>query len=431
VRILACLLVAVAGSLSPRPAAAACSCQAPPPCDSFASASAVFVGEVVPGAAGEVRFKTLDVFKGQPGPEARVFVDAGPDPRCPDRLPLAAGERYVVYARPRPGASSLACTRVAPAAAGGEDLHFLRGLPDEGAGGRVYGAVWVDRPDASIKMLARAKVVLHGRQHDRPVSVVTDDTGAFEAVNLPAGEYRLETELPAGYVAAVPSSTVVVVDRGCTRINLEARPDGLIAGRLLDARGRGVSGTVRIHRDGDDEPARFITGSAAADGSFALRTVPPGSYYLFADVRSPEGRAQRFFHPGVGDRNQATTIRVRLGEHVDGQDLQLPLELETRTIEGSVRWPDGSVPQRAVVTLRCPEGGASGVEGEPAVRTDARGRFRLQGRAGGSYWLSARAEKPQGEPKQWHSARRLDLRDDVAGLEMVLSQPGAGGDCSR
>lgn len=430
-RALACLLVTLAGSLSLRSASASCSCEAPPPCDSFASSSAVFVGEVVPGSTGEVRFKTLHVFKGQPGPQARVFVDAGPDPRCPDRLPLAAGGRYVVYARPRPGASSLACTRVAPATVGGDDLHFLRGLPAEGAGGRVYGAVWVDRPDAPIKMLGSASVVLHSRQHDRSVSAVTDDKGAFEAVNLPAGEYRIETVLPAGYVAAVPRSTVAVVDRGCTKINLEARPDGRIAGRLLDSRGRGVSGTVRMHRDGDDEPARFITGRAAADGSFALRTVPPGNYYLFADVRSPEGRTQRFFHPGVADRNSATTIRVRLGEHVDGQDLQLPLELETRTIEGSVLWPDGSVPHRAVVTLRCPEGGASGVEGEPAVRTDARGRFHLQGTAGGRYWLIARAEKPQGEPKQWHSARRLDLRDDVTDLTMVLSQPGAGDDCSR
>jgi hypothetical protein len=295
----------------------------------------------------------------------------------------------------------------------------------------VYGAVWIDRLDAAIKMLGGASVVLRSRRQDRPVNVVTDDKGAFEAVNLPAGEYRIETVLPAGYVAAVPSSTVAVVDRGCTKINLEARPDGLVAGRLLDSRGRGVSGTVRIHRDGDDEPARFIAGSAAADGRFALRTVPPGNYYLFVDVRSPEGRTQRFFHPGVASRSSAATIRVRLGEHLDGQDLRLPLELETRTIEGSVLWPDGSVPDGAVVTLRCPEGGASGVEGEPAARTDARGRFRLQGTAGGSYWLIARAEKPQGEPKEWHSARRLDLRDDVADLKMVLSQPGAGSDCSR
>jgi hypothetical protein len=431
VRTFACLLVTVAGSLFLPSASASCSCEAPPPCDSFASASAVFVGEVVQASTGEVRFKTLEVFKGQPGPQAPVFVDAGPDPRCPDRLPLAAGERYVVYARPRPGASSMDCTRVAPATVGGDDLHFLRGLPAEGAGGRVYGAVWIDRPDAPIKMLGGANVVLHSRQNDRSVNVVTDDKGAFEAVNLPAGEYRIETVPPAGYVAAVPSSTVAVVDRGCTKINLEARPDGLIAGRLLDSRGRAVSGTVGIHRDGDDEPARFITGSAAADGTFALRTVPPGNYYLFVDVRSPGGRTQRFFYPGVANRNSGTTIRVRLGEHVDGQDLQLPVELETRTIEGSVLWPDGSVPHRAVVTLRCPAGGASGVEGEPAVRTDARGRFHLQGTAGGRYWLIARAEKPQGEPKQWHSARRLDLREDVAGIKMVLSQPGAGGDCPR
>jgi hypothetical protein len=431
VRTLACLFVTVAGSLSLRSASALCSCEAPPPCDSFASASAVFVGEVVQGSSGEVRFKTLEVFKGQPGPQAGVLVDAAADPRCPDRLTLAAGERYVVYARPRPGASSMACTRVAPATVGGDDLHFLSRLPAEGAGGRVYGAVWIDRPDAPIKMLGNANVVLHSREHDRSVSVVTDDKGTFEAANLPAGEYRIETVPPAGYVAAVPGSTVTVVDRGCTRINLEARPDGLIAGRLLESRGRAVSGTVGIHRDGDDEPARFISGSAAADGSFALRTVPPGNYYLFVDVRSPEGRTQRFYYPGVANTNSATTIRVGLGEHVDGQDLRLPMEIETRTIEGSVLWPDGSVPQRAVVRLRCPEGGASGVEGEPAVRTDARGRFQLQGTAGGRYWLIARAEKPQGEPRQWHSARRLDLRDDVADLKMVLSQPGAGGDCPR
>jgi hypothetical protein len=337
VRTLACLFITVAAPLSLRSASASCRCEAPPPCDSFASASSVFVGQVVPGSPGEVRFKTLDVFKGQPGAQARVFVDAGPDPRCPHRPPLAAGERYVVYARPRPGASSMACTRVAPAAAGGEDLQFLRELPAEGAGGRVYGAVWMDRPDAPIRMLGGVTVVLHGRQHDRSVSVVTDDKGAFEAVNLPAGDYRIETVMPAGYVAAVPSGTVAVADRGCTKVTLEARPDGRIAGRILDTRGRGVSGIVTLHRDGDDEPARFITSRAGADGGFALRTVPPGNYYLFVDVRSPEGRRLRFFHPGVADRSSATTIRVRLGEHLDGLELQVPLELEPRTMEGSAR----------------------------------------------------------------------------------------------
>jgi hypothetical protein len=428
------LLAAAAGSLSLRvaSAAASCWCEAPPPCEAFASAEAVFVGEVAAGAAGELRLKTLEVFKGRPGPEARVQVDLGPNRRCPERLQPAVGEKYVVYTRPGRGAASMACTRVAPAAAAADDLHFLQELPAAGTGGRVYGAVWVDRPDAPLKMLRGASVVLRSRQdRDRSVSVVTDDRGAFEAADLPAGEYGIEATMPAGYVAAAPEGTVAVADRGCTKVNLEARPDGLIAGRLLDSRGRGLSGSVKIHEDGDDEPARFITGAAAADGSFALRSVPPGNYYLFVDVRSAEGRAQRFFHPGVTDRNEARTIRVRLGEHLEGQDVQLPLELKTRKVEGSVLWPDGSVPPRAVVMLRCPEGAASGVEGEAVGRTDARGRFQLQGAAGRKYWLIARAEKPQGQPQQWHSARPLDLQEDVADLKMVLSQPGAGGDCSR
>ena len=306
----------------------------------------------------------------------------------------------------------MACTRVAPATAGGDDLHFLRGLPAEGAGGRVYGAVWIDRPDASIKMLGSAKVVLHSRQHDRSVSVVTDDKGAFEAANLPAGEYRIETVPPAGYVAAVPSSTVAVVDRGCTRINLEARPDGLIAGRLLDSRGRGVSGAVRIHRDGDDEPARFITGSAAADGSFALRTVPPGNYHLFVDVRSPEGRTQRFF-----------SSRGRQQELVD-DDPRPPAANTWMDRTFSCRW--SSRPARSKAPFSGPTEACRTRAVVDATLSGGRG-FRRGGRARGSHGRP-RALPAAGDGRREILADRA--RGEAArGAEAVAlrSAPGSSG----
>lgn len=407
--------------------------QAPKPCRVFTDTSTVFVGQVGErGRAGEVRLVAEEVFKGTLARQADVSVDGA----CALQggVRMVAGERYLVYAQA--GADGPAdCVRAVPIDAATEDLHFLRNLPAPGSGGSVYGAVWVDRPDANIKMLRGATVTLRGPT-GQAVNVVTDDRGAFDAIRLPVGEYRIQTAMPAGYMGAVVETKVVVSDRGCREVNLEAKHASGISGRLLDAAGRGVSGKVKVHVSGDDEPARFITGRALGDGRFDVPMVPPGNYYLFIDLVADGGaRTERYYYPGVKAQNEATTIRVLLGEQAHGHDFRVPPELAVRYLEGRVVWPDGTAPAAAHVLLACSEGARPGgltPEGElPPVRTDAAGRFRLQGFAGRKYRLLARATKAT-EPGPWHSpGLALTVQDDVADFRLVLSRPGAGEECGR
>jgi hypothetical protein len=425
----AALFLSAAAAAGAARDASACTCPAPSPCEAFGAASAVFLGAVVqePDASGVVRFRVQETLKGERGDESRVFVDRPARLRCGDRSSLASGEAYVVYVGGDAGGQAATCLRAVPTAAAADDLRFLRELPAEGSGGTVFGSVWVDRPDRDIKLLRDATVVVRGAGGERRAT--SGPKGAFEITSLPPGEYLVEATMPAGYVAAESSRTVAVPDRGCRQVNLEARPGGGIEGRVVDARGRGVPATVKLHADGDDDPARFLSARAAADGRFAVRTVPPGAYHLFLDLRRGDG-THRYFHPGVDDESRATTIRIGLGETADGYELALPSDLLTVAVRGLVRWPDGR-PAPDVEVALCADPGAPGprsllddAEARPA-RTGTDGRFELLGWAGRGYRLQARTvgEAAQGQDARGAQGSLALAREDVTGLELVLGEP--------
>ena len=194
-------------------------------------------------------------------------------------------------------------------------------LPRAGAiTGRIYDATGEPVLGARVQALRRRTV--QGQPGLQAVGIVdtTDDTGAFRLYGLPPGDYyvtatprRVEdrTGRPPGN--AVPGRGAPIFFPGTANRELaqritvdvsgEARADmqlsdvitSRVTGTVLTSTGAPASGAMvtLVARDLDFAPGGGIdnlgplriTDDAAADGTFELTGVPPGSFSLVAQTR--------------------------------------------------------------------------------------------------------------------------------------------------
>lgn len=182
-------------------------------------------------------------------------------------LPL--GRTYDLHAS-RPGDFLGAVVRgVAPGAS-----VVLRLEPALTLSGRV-----VDETGAPVRAGIRLEVRWDGagrgpRIGDRlPVETLAD--GTFRAAGLAGGEYRIAAE---GYgTEFLPMTTSETFRAGSAEAVVTLRRGASIAGRLLDARGKGVR-WPRVRAED-----RSYYGNGGEDGTFLLRGLPPGPTRLFAE----------------------------------------------------------------------------------------------------------------------------------------------------
>lgn len=438
----------------------ACSCTSEPPaCEAFGGVSAVFVGRVV-GAAqqktyeldgtketfdvGSVHFAVEEAFSGVKG-RGRVTVHSGTS-GADCGYWFRRGVRYVVYAYgdEKGKLYTNICTRTRRVEDAAEDLAFLRALPPEGTGVRLYGTVEKPaeaRPGSAAgdktEGLAGITITVSdaaGRRRE----TVTDGEGRYEFAGLKAGEYEVSAALPDYYHKGNMVSKVEVYDRGCAEASFFAVADGRVAGRVVDAAGKpprevkvvlipaSARGRLTMR---DEVRADYLQEKDA--GQFDLTQVPPGEYLLGVNLTFSPDEDEPYpptYYPGVGDPSAATVVRVGLGQKMTDLVLRLPPRLVERTVQGVVVWPDGTPAAGAEVHLtdhRHPGWIANG-----AAKTDAAGRFTLKGFDGITYWVLADAFKspdaPYAERQPMHAEPpSVTLHHDVSGLKLMLASEGS------
>jgi hypothetical protein len=194
-------------------------------------------------------------------------------------------------------------------------------LPRAGAiSGRIYDTTGEPVMGARVQALRRRMV--QGQQGLQAVGVAdtTDDTGAYRLYGLPPGEYyvtaaprRIEDRAGRPVGNAVPGRGTPIFFPGSAnrdeaqRITVDVSGDARADMQLTDVATARVTGTVfnsagapaagamvsLIARDldfsgnGSGDAAMFlrIQDDAAADGTFELTGVPPGSFNLIAQTR--------------------------------------------------------------------------------------------------------------------------------------------------
>jgi hypothetical protein len=373
--LLAALLVFLFGL--PRDAAA-CDCFArSAPCAAVPRTAAVFVGKVERASATEVTFAIERHVRGTGNASTITLTQRHSN--C--AYLFTAGERYVVYAH-RDEAGHLQtsiCTRTKPVDLAGDDLAYFDELLRPAAGARVDGRIrhvdheFADGRGVDYGPLADRTVTLSGPAARREMR--TDRDGRFDFRGLPRGTYELRIDLPERFAPWRPVRVQLDDERACSAFDSIARFNGRVTGQLLDEDGQPSAGVAleiaaASTRDAATPPyVRSVT--TAADGRFEFAPLPPGTYVLGTELsqrRQGHHRdRRRYFAGGAGSDG---TIHLDAGGAVQLTPFQLPALASARVIEGTVRWPDGTLAAGATVEV-------FGAGPEPHVSSDGRFRFEL------------------------------------------------------
>jgi hypothetical protein len=438
-------------------AARACSCLTGEPSFEFNRAKAVFIGRMLGGTekisvkdregksrtieAGAVRFSVEEIFKGDVAFETTLDVESMDGTSC-GPYGLARGARYVVYAYSSRAEDKVlytgVCTRTVDATSvyAKADLDFLRNLPAAGAGGALRGRIWADLRDDAANPLAGVRVKISGPD-GQSFTVTTDKGGEFKVEKLRPGKYRVEPAFPEHYTTEREFAEVDVDDRGTAYAGFEVYADGKVSGRVTDKDGRGFNSAF-LTLDGSGKSV--YAHSDGEDGVFESEGAPPGEYVLSVELRHKDYKKNReFYYPGTFNREEATVIKLGLGEKIEGIHFFLPDEFKVRTFEGRVVWEDGRPAAGVEVLLLCPRSadpeGFAVEFGPTQTTTDEDGRFQLEAFTGEVYWVEARGSKKagaKGESVALHSPpKRVAAGDDVKNVRLVLSESGFSKGCGK
>jgi hypothetical protein len=429
------LLAAGIAALLPRPAGA-CTCSSKtPPCSDYWQAAAVFRGRVesieraaaaaadAPGSR-TVTFSVLEPFTGVNGRSSVRVTTPGSTATCGYKF--SVGREYVVYAAAGPGETlvTTVCSRTTPVERGAADLAYARGLKIAAPSGRITGRVVLRYRD-----LARGRDVEKGlsetpltlRNEDRTVSARTDRDGAFVAAGLDAGTYSLELDLPKSTRLKSAVDRVSLADaRGCSAITVAVVPDGRVAGRVLDAQRRPVSGlTVDLSaasgiRPGAAAGERLQT-TTGRDGGYEFAGVPPGRFVVGINTGQERDDVTRVHHPALPEISGAALFALLPGGAIDLGDLKVPVGVEIVQVTGFVFDLHGTPVENARVYLRGPNE-RDFIIGLP-VTTDFMGRFVIAAAADREYQVFAE------RPRPGDARGRIDVSDPIAIVASSSSVP--------
>lgn len=432
--------------------ATACWCRDPGSgCEKVGNHDTVFVGTVLsakdnhprpapePDGSEEVGFGpdktfTFSVDEGFQGAKSKTIDVVTGNSNCDFWFKL--GERYLVYASHGTDGKiyTSKCSGTKSLDRSAEDLTFLRNLPTQPTGTRIYGTVIGYGPaDAGYRIqgLSGIPVSLVG---PRKYRVVTDATGDFDVSGVRPGTYRISVELPAYYLQEDLSEEIRVNGRGCVQQYFVPDVANSVSGRVIDEKGEVLKdATVSlIPADGkivgwDDSDWDLDTDE---NGAFNFAKVPPGRYLLGVNLNESPGRSFPYrstYYPGVLQRADAQVIEIGLGAKLTNLTLRVFGQLVSHDVTGQVFWPDGRPATNAHIYLGyLDEAGEWQVTG--SADADEAGRFTVTGFEGYDYLLQAYfLQSTEGKPDYLDAhapVTKFRLTENRPGLRLVLSLPG-------
>jgi Carboxypeptidase regulatory-like domain len=338
--------------------------------------------------------------------------------------------------------------------------------------GRISGRVMTADSGRPVK---RARVFLNAAELPGGRGMLTDDSGAYEITDLPAGRYTLNVSksgfvsLSYGQRRPLQAGTPLQLLDGQQLKGVDFRlpRGGVIAGRVLDEDGEAVPGAmVRVMRyqyqQGDRRLTPAGTGQTDDRGQYRVWGLMPGDYYVNALTRLPgfggpggrggpggpggpgggpfagRGGGQFFgggggddqeqmnyaptYFPGVTSVEQARPVTVGISQEVLEISFNMQL-VRTSRISGRVTNPDGTPTTAGNVNL-IPDGAGRGgqIGANYGGRIQWDGAFAIANVPPGRYILRARGEDT--ETPQF-AAQPISVNgSDVDSLGVMLSGGG-------
>jgi hypothetical protein len=178
--------------------------------------------------------------------------------------------------------------------------------------------------------------------------VQTDDNGAFNFVDLPAGSYYITAGRSYGFLQPERAKKVILDDGQALELPIRLERTGAIVGRIADRNGEGLLGIEVVALRRNDfrgrvtlTPGYSSRGSTNDLGQFRLFNLSPGEYFVVAapvvvgpvvgtSLDSPRdltttGRSGFLttYYPGTQDVGDARLVVVRSGQDVTNVNFSL------------------------------------------------------------------------------------------------------------
>jgi hypothetical protein len=233
----------------------ACTCGGGSPCEAYASASVVFVGQVtrtglkaIPrslpdnamsttltdGGVMSAQFKVEEAFLGIKAAQIEIL---GQGTTCD--FPFKSGERYLVFAYKDSRTGTVhtnICAGTASLAESNDNLAYIRKAAKQPAGAAFSGEVVREvygGPEPRVEPMANTEIILENGKGQ--LRGVTDASGKFELLGIKPGRYRVHTNPVTNFSRLDPMAKeprneweVDIPTHGCVQTWFAARPKGEI-----------------------------------------------------------------------------------------------------------------------------------------------------------------------------------------------------------
>lgn len=310
----------------------------------------------------------------------------------------------------------------------------------------LQGTVYAAASGAPLKSATVTLKAGDGSSHQ-----LTDSRGHFMFTGVPPGTYEVHAS-KAGYVRegyrleGEATKEILELKPGdkLDKIQFRLTQAGVILGRVTDENGEPVAGVemdalvpgffkqdVVMYADA----GRFAMTNDL--GEFRLYGLPPGAYYLAANMIHDGDRMNSLgfirgmkknrtvYYPGVTSKRETARIRIKAGQEIR---LDFPLWIpKIFTVSGRVLDPRGHPESKATVRIRSQEDDF-GLLMSPTnqTETDAQGNFALTDVVPGTYVVSV-IDNPTGErgvtEEQYWTEERVEVAgDNVSGVQLQLRE---------
>ena len=332
---------------------------------------------------------------------------------------------------------------------------------------RLSGRVVAADTGRAIK---RSRVFISAAELPGGRATLTDDNGAYDFSELPAGRYTINAS-KSGYIQLsygqrrplLAGTPVQLLDGQQLRtIDFALPRGGVISGRVSDESGDAMPGVmVQVLRYEYQQGDRRLVpaGQAQSDdrGVYRVWGLNPGDYYVSALARNEglggrgnfNGRGGRgvvagsfaqpiedqdqlmyapTYYPGVGSPADARGVTLAVSQELVDIDFGLQL-VRTAHITGYVQNPDGSSAAQGNVTLTPQSSATSQGRGRGPVlgntfggRIGAGGQFSVANVPPGTYTLRARNNN---RDAPLSTSQPLSVNGDVSNVTVVLQTGGS------
>lgn len=254
----------------------------------------------------------------------------------------SVGKKYLFYLGEKSVEGNIwqvsPCSRSGLITDSADDLLFLEKMEKVKNKTRLSGSVTQFVQELTAEGMIGKWNYLSGRTiriigDGNEIKVKTDENGAYEIYDLPAGKYKLTLDKIDGYSFTNDDADdfleAEIKAKSHTQADVLYSIKNAVRGKLYDENGKPLKGIyLKLIPSNEDFPLFYIDETYTDDnGDFEFRGVPIGSFLLVINEEDDfrgDKRFRSFFYPGTMNRSEASEIIISPGAVYENFNVKMP-----------------------------------------------------------------------------------------------------------